>query len=97
MAEKIKLNYPAMEEMAKYCDYASQQVLQTMNEGLKIARQMRDGALVGDPGEAFAGALEGPYKNGCTKLADKLREIAGDIRGAIADMQAADKQAGGLF
>lgn len=91
MAEKIRLNYPAMEEMAKFCDYANQQVLQTMNEGLRIARQMRDGAMVGDAGEAFAGALEGPYKNGCTKLAEKLKEISGDIRAAIADMQAADR------
>ena len=91
MAEKIRLNYPAMEEMAKYCDYANQQVLQTMNEGLRIARQMRDGAMVGDAGEAFASALEGPYKNGCTKLAEKLREIGSDIRAAIADMQAADR------
>ena len=91
MAEKIKLNYPAMEEMAKYCDYANQQVLQTMNEGLRIARQMRDGAMVGDAGEAFASALEGPYKNGCAKLAEKLKEISGDIRAAIADMQAADR------
>ena len=91
MAEKIRLNYPAMEEMAKYCDYANQQVLQTMNEGLRIARQMRDGAMVGDAGEAFASALEGPYKNGCSKLAEKLKEISGDIRAAIADMQAADR------
>ena len=57
MAEKIKMNYPAMEEMAKYCDYANQQVLQTMGVGLRIAKMMRDGALVGDSGESFAAAL----------------------------------------
>jgi len=97
MAEKIKMNYPAMEEMAKYCDYANQQVLQTMGVGLRIAKMMRDGALVGDAGESFAAALEGPYKNGCEKLAEKLREIAGDIRGAMADMKAADQGAAGKF
>jgi WXG100 family type VII secretion target len=97
MAEKIKMNYPAMEEMAKYCDYANQQVLQTMSVGLRVAKMMRDGALVGDAGEAFAAALEGPYKGGCEKLAEKLREIAGDIRGAMADMKAADQGAAGKF
>jgi len=97
MAEVIKLNYPAMREMAAHCRKVAQRLQETIKLGQGIASQMQNGALVGDAGEAFVGALQGPFAQGVTKLMDKFNEVAKDIEQAIADMQAEDGEAGSRF
>jgi len=97
MSEVIKLNYPAMQEMAQQCKTASQRLLETVRLAQQISSEMQNGALVGDAGEAFANALTSAFVPAVNKLSQKLEEEAKDIEGAIADMQASDKGAGGLF
>jgi WXG100 family type VII secretion target len=96
MADKIRVNYPALEDMAKQCDQAAQRIRQTASMANQIAQQMLNGALQGEFGDIFVQAL-GVFQNKVNKLAEKFAEEAGDIRGAMSDMQAADNAAGGKF
>lgn len=97
MSEVIKLNYPAMQEMAQQCKTASQKLQETARLAQQIGNEMQNGALVGDAGEAFSQALLTALLPAVNKLGQKFDEIAKDIQAAISDMQAQDKNAGGLF
>jgi len=96
MAEKIRVNYPALEEMAKNCDAFAQRLRQTVSMANQIAQQMQNGAMQGEFGDIFVQAL-GVFQTKVNKLADKFAEEAGDIRGAMSDMQTADNAAGANF
>ncbi|MBS4059873.1 MAG: WXG100 family type VII secretion target [Bacteroidetes bacterium] len=96
MTDVIRTNYPAMEDMARQCDAVSQRLAQSASNAQKIASQMQNGALQGSPGETYVMAL-GIFSNRVTRLSDKYREIANDIRRAMTDMMAADQKAGSKF
>ncbi len=96
MADRIRVNYPALEDMAKHCEMVAQRLAQTAATSKKIAGQMQNGALMGEPGEAYVQAL-GLFFQRVTKLSDKYHEVANDIKQAIADMRAADQKAGSKF
>lgn len=93
---KIRVNYAALEDMAKHCQKVAVELQQTASTANKIAAQMQNGALVGKPGEAFVQAL-GVLQARTMKLSGKFIEISNDIKQAMADMQAADSAAGGKF
>jgi WXG100 family type VII secretion target len=97
MSDVIKLNYPAMQEMSSHCKQVSQRLNQTVAMARQIANEMQNSALVGDPGEAFATALNNSFSPAVMKLAQKFEEVSKDIEAAISDMQASDKAAGGQF
>jgi len=96
MSDKIRVNYPALEDMAKHCQMVSQQLQQTAALAQKIAGQMQNGALIGEPGEVYVQAL-GMFHQRVLKLSAKFAEEANDIKLAISDMQQADNAAGGKF
>ncbi|MGB8213739.1 MAG: WXG100 family type VII secretion target [Anaerolineales bacterium] len=96
MADKILVNYPALDDMAKNCDQFAQRLRQTVSMASQTAQQMQGGAMQGEFGDVFVEAL-GVFQAKVNKLADKFAEIAGDIRGAESDMQAADNTAGSKF
>jgi len=96
MADKIRVNYPALEDMAKSCDAFAQRLRQTVSMANQIAQQMQNGAMQGEFGDIFVQAL-GVFQTKVNKLADKFAEEAGDIRGAMSDMQTADNAAGAKF
>ncbi|OJX45867.1 MAG: hypothetical protein BGO78_11225 [Chloroflexi bacterium 44-23] len=97
MSEVIKLNYPAMQEMAQQCKAASQRLQETARLAQQIANEMQNGALIGDAGDAFAHALTGALLPAVQKLSQKFEEVTKDIQGAISDMQAQDKGAASKF
>lgn len=98
MGDVIKLNYPAMQEMAQHCKATSQRLQETIRLAQSICQQLEGGALVGDAGEAFGGALTQALVPAVQRLAMKFEEVAKDIEGAVQDMQQADSQrAAGLF
>jgi WXG100 family type VII secretion target len=96
MADKIRVNYPALEDMAKHCEMVSQRLAQTAATAQKIAGQMQNGALIGEPGEMYVQAL-GLFFQRVTKLSNKYHEVANDIKQAMADMRQADSAAGTNF
>lgn len=97
MSEIIKMNYPAMQEMSAHCKSTAQRLMETVRLANQIAQQMQNGALVGDAGEAFCGALTSAFIPSVQKLSQKFEELSKDIEGAIADMRSSDSGAGGLF
>jgi len=97
MSDVIKLNYPAMNEMAQQCKATSQRLLETVRLAQQIAQEMQNGALVGDAGEAFSNAILSAFVPSVNKLSQKFEEIAKDIAAAISDMQAQDRGAAGHF
>ena len=97
MTDKIRLNYPQMEEMAQHLKMVQQRLLQTTRLARSAAQEMQGGAMVGDAGEAFSNALNTAFVPAVTKLSQKFGEVSDDIKKAISDMQAADKRAGSAF
>ena len=96
MADKIRVNYPALEDMAKHCQMVAQHLQQTASLANKLGAQMQNGALVGRPGDVFVQAL-GQLQQRTMKLSGKFIEVSNDIKQAVSDMQAADSAAGAKF
>jgi WXG100 family type VII secretion target len=96
MADKIRVNYPALEDMAKHCQMVAHHLQQTAALANKIGAQMQNGALVGRPGDVFVQAL-GQLQQRTMKLSGKFIEVSNDIKQAVSDMQAADSAAGAKF
>lgn len=96
MADQIRTNYQALEDMAKHCDNVSARLVQTAGLAQKIASQMQNGALIGKHGEIYVMALN-IFFSKVSKLSEKYREVANDIRAAASDMQRADTTAGQKF
>ena len=96
MSDKIRVNYPALEDMAKHCQMVAQHLQMTAAMANKMAAQMQNGALVGRPGDTFVQAL-GQLQQRTMKLSGKFIEVSNDIKQAVTDMQAADSTAAGDF
>lgn len=96
MADKIRVNYPALEDMARRCKQAEARLRQTAALGNQTAQQFQNGAMVGEFGERFCEALQ-IFQAKVNKLADKFEEEANDIAKAMDDMKQADEKAGGNF
>jgi WXG100 family type VII secretion target len=98
MSDIIKLNFPAMQEMAQHCKTVAERLMETVKLAQTIAQQMEQGALIGDTGEAFAGALNTAFCPSVTRLSQKFGEVSEDIKGAIEDIQQTDSgKVSGLF
>jgi uncharacterized protein YukE len=98
MNDKIRVNYQELEEFAKRCDDVGSLILEQQIPFVKKnADQIRNEALKGDVGETFADALAGPFTQGASRLGEKFKEVAADIRAAMEDMRAADQGAGSNF
>ena len=89
MADKILVNYPALEDMAKHCQRVANELDAAADFAKRMSAKMQDGALVGKPGDTFAEAL-GQLEQRTKRFSEKLVEIVRDINLAISDMQAAD-------
>lgn len=96
MADQIRVNYAALEDMSKHCQKVAVELQQTATAANKIAAQMQNGALVGKPGDAFVQALA-QLSARTMKLSGKFVEVSNDIKQAMADMQAADSAAANKF
>lgn len=91
MAEQIRVNYEALEDMAALCQKNAENLETTLSRIKEIANGMTTEALVGDVGMAFSEALLGPFSNSIQKLSDKFTDVSKDIRDAMEDMRQADE------
>jgi len=96
MADKIRVNYPALEDMAKHCQMVAERLQTLAATSQRVAQQMSNGALVGEPGNVFVQALN-IFNARVIKLSNKFLEEANNIRQAMNDMRAADTTAGNNF
>lgn len=97
MTDVIKMDYEAMQEMARTFLQGAEQFEDTMQEMQSIANNMEDGALLGRGGDAFTDALRGKMSPAISRLIDKFRELADDVNKAMQDMQEADTTSKGMF
>ncbi len=98
MADVIKLNYPAMQDMAQDCLKVAERLEQTGQFVRQTAQQLEaDAIMVGNAGTAFCDLLTHGLASNVQGLSERFREINKDILGAISDMQAQDQSAGGKF
>ena len=96
MADKIRANYPAMEEMAKHLDQVAFRLRDLADSANKIGEQMQGGVLQGTPGDVFVIAL-GVLNYKLVPLEAIIATSAKGIRTAMSDMQQADDSAAGDF
>jgi WXG100 family type VII secretion target len=80
----VRMNYDSMETMAKEFDNAVKQLEETMNDMNKVAQTMEDGALLGMGGDAFCDAIRSQLLPNMKILTEKLGEMGGDVRAAVA-------------
>jgi WXG100 family type VII secretion target len=79
----VRMNYDTMEKMAKAFSTAQNQIKTTADAMKKIAQMMDGGALQGEGGNAFRGAIEGKLLPRMKKLEAKMTELSRDINGAV--------------
>jgi uncharacterized protein YukE len=96
MAEQIRVNYAALEDMARHCSMVAQKLQALASNSKTWAGQMQNGALQGGPGETFVGAL-GVLSQKVQKLGDAFTQESADIHGAMNDMRLADSKASSNF
>jgi WXG100 family type VII secretion target len=72
----VRMNYDTMEKMAKAFSTAQNQIKTTADAMKKIAQMMDGGALQGEGGNAFRGAIEGKLLPRMKKLEAKMAELS---------------------
>jgi uncharacterized protein YukE len=87
MTEKVRMNYDTMRAMTKEFQAAKQQLEETLKVVQKLGNDMDGGALQGQAGKTFHGAINGPLTKALKKLAAKMGELATDVDGARARLQ----------
>ncbi|HMK09631.1 MAG TPA: WXG100 family type VII secretion target [Anaerolineales bacterium] len=97
MPEKSGMNYQTMREMTKGFKSAQQQLQDTLTAVQKLAKEMEGGALQGQAGQTFQGAITGQLTKQMKKLADKMGELANDVEGARAYYEDGVKDAQSRF
>jgi uncharacterized protein YukE len=77
------MNYDSMERMQKAFHQAHQQLETSMREMDKVSKTMEDGALLGTAGDAFRDAIKSKLLKRMKVIQDKMKELEGDIHGAV--------------
>lgn len=97
MADVIKMNYPAMQDMAKHCKMVAERLQETVKLAQSTASRMEGGVLVGETGNAFSAGLREGLVPAINRLSQKFEELAADLTAAMGDMKEHDNDAGGKF
>ncbi len=92
-----KMNYDAMEDMAKAFEQGAQELSEAASRLKQIAQKLDDGAMLGKAGDALADACRQRGGPNLEKLGGKLTEEARDVRDAVRVMQEAVAQSRGKF
>ena len=79
----VRMNYSSMEQMQKSFHQAHRQLDETKREMEKLAKLMEGGALQGMGGDAFRQAISEKLNKRIQVLSEKMKELEGDIKGAV--------------
>ena len=93
----VQMNYGDVEEMQQiFADSASQ--LEDLNSQVQSwAATLRDGALLGEAGEALAHAFDTVLNAKVVALTEKLQELEGDMAGTLAYFRDGEQDAKSRF
>lgn len=82
-----KMNYDAMEEMAAVFRASAQQLDETIMVMTGISANLEGGALLGEAGQALSDTIQQNLNKAVGRMRDKMTELEGDIKGAVAYMR----------
>jgi len=91
------MDYDMMEDMARLFNDGAQQLEELMRTMQGIASTLEDGALLGQGGDALAGAIRDKLVTRVSRLEEKFQELSGDVWGALVDLRDGDKEAASRF
>lgn len=97
MPEIIKMNYEDMKNMANIFRNGSQTLVGTIKAMNQVVVLLNEGALIGKPGKALAGAVTDTLIPRIKNLSDKFLEMSQDILVAQRAMEQNDSSASGAF
>ncbi len=97
MPDKVRMNYATMREMTKEFKAAQQQLGETLKAVATLGKDMEGGALQGQAGETFNGAINGPLSSALKRLGEKMGELAKDVDDARAALEDGVSNAKGRF
>jgi WXG100 family type VII secretion target len=83
----LRMNYETMRAMVKEFEAAKQQLEETLKAVTKLGKDMEGGALQGQAGQTFVGAINGPLAKSLNKLVEKMDEEAQDVDAARAALE----------
>jgi uncharacterized protein YukE len=81
------MDYGKMNEMAAAYRQAAQDMHDSHEAIKKLADQLENGALIGDAGTTLKDAIRNVLVQKMINIERKLRELAGDIQGAVDKME----------
>jgi len=91
MADKIVVNYPMLERMARTMDQSAKRLEGCLGEMNKVISTLEQGGLRGDAGAAFSQSIRGSLNPSLKRLQEKFEELNKDVLKAKKDMVGADK------
>jgi WXG100 family type VII secretion target len=95
--ERIRMNFEAMEEMAKAFKEGAQDIQEMETKVRSAAEAIENGALRGKTGGALGDKLRDDLAPAMLRLKGKLEELEKDIREAVEQMRDADEIAGDYY
>lgn len=97
MSDQIRMNFDAMEAMAKAFKDAAQDVEEIETKVKEVATTVENGVLRGKTGSALRDKLRDELSPALLRLKAKYEELEKDIREAVDQMRDADEIAGGYY
>src|SRR3990170_6511325 len=97
MAADIKMDFDAVREMAATLRQASQGLEQLSADARRWSARVKEGALVGEAGEAMADAFSSTLNSKVLALAERTGEVGRDVLAALESFQGAIQESKGRF
>lgn len=82
----VRMDYDKMEEMASAYKQAQSDLGSVAGQITQIQSMIDDGALVGDAADEFQTHLD-KLQDKLSNLEEKMKELTGDIQGAVSKMR----------
>lgn len=93
MGDQETLVKAPMQEMSKAFVNAEKQMEETIKQMTNVAKQMQDGALLGDGADSFVNAINSKLLKKLDKVKQKMHEQHADVDKAVQRMEQAEAQA----
>ncbi|HKY84024.1 MAG TPA: hypothetical protein VJ160_04270 [Anaerolineales bacterium] len=97
MTTDIQMDYDDAEKMATILKQASEELRELSSITRQWSTALREGALLGDAGEALASAFGSTLSPRVLSLSEKAAEMGQDVLAAIEAFKAATTEAKGRF
>jgi len=97
MATDVKMDYDDVRGMAATLRQAAEGLQQLSADARRWSARLKEGALVGDAGEAMAEAFGATLNGKVQAMAERTREMERDILAALESFQDAVQESKGRF